>query len=323
MNPAASISSVTFRYGERTALDDVSFEVAEGEIFALVGPNGGGKTTLFRLLCTLVPVQQGEISILGESVRTRAAAVRQKIGVVFQAPSVDKKLSVAENLAHQGHLYGLAGRELKGRRDALLAQLGLADRAGDRAEMLSGGLRRRLEIAKGLLHGPRLLLMDEPSTGLDPAVRADLWRYLETVRGEGVTVLLTTHFLDEAEKAGRIAILSAGRLVALDTPDNLRAQVGGDSITIEASNPAALCEQVRARFSVPAAVVDGSVRVQHATAHRLLPQIAEAFAGQVRSITLGKPSLEDVFIARTGHRFWSASNETVGNGQRAKEGRHG
>jgi ABC-2 type transport system ATP-binding protein len=323
MSPAASISAVTFRYGQRTALSDVSFEVAQGEIFALVGPNGGGKTTLFRLLCTLVPLQEGEICILGESVRTSAAAVREKIGVVFQAPSVDKKLSVAENLAHQGHLYGLAGRALRLRSEALLTQLGLADRARDRAETLSGGMRRRLEIAKGLLHGPRLLLMDEPSTGLDPAVRADLWRYLETVRGEGVTVLLTTHFLDEAEKAGRIAILSAGTLVALDTPDNLRAQVGGDSITIDASHPAALCEELRQRFSVAAAVVDGSVRVQHAAANRLLPQIAEAFAGLVKSITLGKPSLEDVFIARTGHRFWSPSSESAGNGEGAKGGGHG
>jgi len=310
MMPAIDVAHVGHRYGQRQALDDLSLAIQSAEIFAFLGPNGGGKTTLFRLLSTLIPVQQGEIEVLGYDLRRRPQAVRGSIGVVFQAPSLDKKLTVAENLRYQGQLYGMQGRGLNDRMHLMLDRLGLADRAHQRVESLSGGLRRRVELAKGMLHQPSLLLLDEPSTGLDPAARSDLWRYLRAVREEqGVTVVLTTHLLEEAERADRIAILHAGRLVALGTPDALRSTVGGDSITIRSADPAGLASAIGQRFGCNALVLEGSVRLEQPEGHRWVPQLMEAFGGQIESLTLGKPSLEDVFIARTGHRFWQAPAE--------------
>ena len=302
---AALIEHVGHSYGSRRALDDVSLTVEPAEIFAFLGPNGGGKTTLFRLLSTLIPLQEGRIEILGCDVATQPQQVRQRIGVVFQAPSLDRKLTVAENLKHQGHLYGLGGRQLAARSDEMLAQLGLSERAKERVETLSGGLRRRVELAKGLLHRPQLLLLDEPSTGLDPGARSDLWDYLQRIRQQdGVTVALTTHLLEEADKADRLAILHQGRLVALDTPDNLRATVGGDSITIQSPDPQRLASAIQEQLGIAAQVLDGAVRLEQANGHQWIARLVEAFPGLVQAINLGKPSLEDVFIARTGHRFW-------------------
>jgi len=305
-SPAIDVAHVSFNYGRRRALDDLSLAIKPGEIFVLLGPNGGGKTTLFRLLATLLPLQEGEIRVLGLDVKTETYAIRQRIGVVFQAPSLDKKLSVAENLACQGQLYGLSGTELRRRQQEMLGRLGLADRARDRVETLSGGLRRRVDLAKGMMHQPRLLLLDEPSTGLDPNARSDLWNYLEEVRAtDGVTIVLTSHLLEEAERADRIAILNAGTLVALDTPDALRAMVGGDSITIQTADPERLAQAVRDQLACPASVVDGNVRLELDRGHEWIARLVEAFPGEIQALTLGKPTLEDVFIARTGHRFWN------------------
>jgi ABC-2 type transport system ATP-binding protein len=309
-DPAVETTGLEHRYGERRALAGLSLTIDRGEIFVFLGPNGGGKTTLFRLLSTLIPIQQGEARILGFDLRRQAQAVRERIGVVFQAPSLDKKLSVAENLMHQGHLYGLTGRGLQSRQDEMLARLGLGDRRRDRVETLSGGLRRRVELAKGMLHRPRLLLLDEPSTGLDPGARSDLWDYLQQVRrDEGVTIVLTTHLLEEADKADRIAILSEGALVALDTPDALKATVGGDSITIQTEEPDSLAAAISERFGCPASVLDGAVRLEQRDGHEWIARLVEAFPGRIDAITLGKPTLEDVFIDRTGHRFWREREE--------------
>jgi ABC-2 type transport system ATP-binding protein len=280
--------------------------VAEREIFVLLGPNGSGKTTLFRLLSTLIPLQQGEVAVLGNDLRSQPAAIRALLGVVFQAPSVDKKLTVLENLIHYGRLYGLGGAELRRRADEMLARFGLADRRRDLVEKLSGGLRRRVELAQSMLHQPRLLLLDEPSTGLDPGARSDLWQYLEQVRqGSGATVVLTTHLLEEAERADRIAILHQGRLAALDTPAALQAAVGGDAITIHTPDPAALVAEISRRFDCQPMVLDGTVRLEQPHGHEWIARLVEAFPQQIESITLGKPTLEDVFIHATGHRFWS------------------
>jgi ABC-2 type transport system ATP-binding protein len=302
---AIEVSRVFHHYGRRRALDDLSLAIEPGEIFSFLGPNGGGKTTLFRLLSTLIPIQEGNIRILGYDVRRESRVVRAAIGVVFQAPSLDKKLSVAENVRHQGRLYGMHGRLLAQRQAEMLARLGLADRANELCESLSGGLRRRVELAKGMLHRPRLLLLDEPSTGLDPGARSDLWSYLRELRDEhGVTIVLTTHLLEEADKADRIAILHQGSLVALDTPDALRATVGGDSITIQTAEPARLAAAIRERFGCETAVLDEHVRLEQPDGHLWVARLVEAFPGQIDSVTLGKPTLEDVFIDRTGHRFW-------------------
>ncbi len=312
MNPSPAIRSshVTYHYGRRKALADLSLEVARGEIFAFLGPNGGGKTTLFRLLSTLIPLEQGEVEILSFDLRTQSAAVRGAIGVVFQAPSLDKKLTVAENIRHQGHLYGISGTTLRQREAEMLDRLGLAQRAKERVETLSGGLRRRVELAKGMIHHPMLLLLDEPSTGLDPGARSDLWNYLHSLRDErGVTIVLTTHLLEEADKADRIGILHEGQLVALGTPDALRATVGGDSITIQVADPARLAAAIAAQFGCEPRILDGCVRLEQADGHQWIARLVEAFPGQIESVTLGKPTLEDVFIARTGHRFWQAPAE--------------
>ncbi|MCH8840531.1 MAG: ATP-binding cassette domain-containing protein [Planctomycetes bacterium] len=301
---AIVVSHVSHRYGSRVAVDDLSLEVREGEIFVFLGPNGSGKTTLFRVLSTLIPLQDGSVTILGHDLQSETYAVRSALGIVFQAPSLDKKLTVAENLHHQGRLYGLPTAELKSRTEKMLTSLGVADRAGDFVETLSGGMRRRVELAKGMLHQPRLLLLDEPSTGLDPGARADLWHYLRQVReAEGVTVVLTTHLLEEAERADRIAIMHHGRLAALDTPAALQASVGGDSITIRTEHPAELAEQVREKFQCEATVLDGTVRLEQPDGHQWISRLVEAFPGEIQTVTLGKPTLEDVFIDRTGHRF--------------------
>jgi ABC-2 type transport system ATP-binding protein len=302
--PAVSIAGLAHRYGERQALAGLDLSILPGEVFAVLGPNGGGKTTLFRLLSTLLPIQTGRASILGLDVAGQTAAVRAVIGVVFQAPSLDRKLTVAENINIQGALYGLSGAELARRRDALLKQFGLADRARELTEKLSGGLKRRVELVKGLLHRPRLLLLDEPSTGLDPAARSGLWRHLRALRDEhGTTVLATTHYLDEADDADRIAILHEGKLVALGEPEQLKASVGGDSITIETAQPDELAAAIREQFELPTQTIDGAVRLETPDGHRWISRLVEAFPGRIASIRLGRPSLEDVFIARTGHRY--------------------
>jgi len=302
---AIEVVEVTHRYGERTALDALTLNVAERELFVFLGPNGGGKTTLFRLLSTLIPMQRGRGAILGHDLAQDVVRLRASIGVVFQAPSLDRKLTVAENLRHQGRLYGLSGPGLRYRMAEVLERLGLTDRARDLVEKLSGGLRRRVELAKGLLHRPKLLLLDEPSTGLDPGARSDVWRYLRELRDQdGVTVALTTHLLEEAERADRIAILDQGKLVALDTPEALKSELGGDSITINTPDARGLAAEIERRFACQPSIVDGAVRVEHPDGHVLLGKLCEAFPEAITSITLGKPSLEDVFIARTGHRFW-------------------
>jgi len=307
---AISVRELSHWYGSRQALDKVEFDVAGGQVFGLLGPNGGGKTTLFRVLATLLPVQQGNIDLLGLDVAREPARIRSLIGVTFQSPSLDRKLTVRENLSTQGLLYGLAGSRLKGRIDTLLARLGLTDRAGDRVESLSGGLARRVEIAKGLLHDPRVLLLDEPSTGLDPGARLDLWRYLHLLQEEaGVTVLVTTHLMEEAERCDALGILDSGRLVALGTPAELRSSIGGDCVTIESAAPEELARRVSERFAVPARALGGQVRIEVEQGHAFISRLMEAFGSEIPSVALGRPTLEDVFVERTGHRFWDASEQ--------------
>jgi ABC-2 type transport system ATP-binding protein len=309
--PAICVADVSHSYGSRRALIDLSLQIAPSEIFAVLGPNGGGKTTLFRLLSTLIPLQAGSAAIFGHDLMREQQAVRQMMGVVFQAPSLDRKLTVAENIRLQAVLYGLRGSQLSRRLDELLEHFALRDRAGELTERLSGGLRRRVELAKGMIHQPRLLLLDEPSAGLDPAARSDLWQYLRQLRHEqATTIVLTTHHLDEADGADRIAILNEGRLVALGPPDELRAEVGGDSITIETLEPEPLTREIRESLGLPARVVDDTVRLEVKDGHAWISRIVEAFPGRVSGIRVGKPTLEDVFIAKTGHRFWREREQT-------------
>lgn len=311
--PAISVRELSHHYGSRQAIDKLNLEVARGEIFGLLGPNGSGKTTLFRVLSTLVPIQAGDVQMLGFDLRGDVSAIRSRMGVVFQAPSLDKKLTVIENIRHQAALYGVTGDVRRQREEELLAQLGLVDRSHELTETLSGGLRRRVELAKGMIHQPELLILDEPSTGLDPGARSDLWQYLNRLRDDlGVTVVLTTHLLEEADRADRLAILNEGTLVACDGPDALRATVGGDSITIETDDAEQLAGLIRERLEIEAIVVEGNVRMEQADGHQWISRLMDQFPERIQSIRIGKPSLEDVFIDKTGHRFWREQTEASG-----------
>ncbi|HVO28196.1 MAG TPA: ABC transporter ATP-binding protein [Candidatus Margulisiibacteriota bacterium] len=292
-------------YGTRSALDDVSFSVGRSEIFGLLGPNGGGKTTLFKILSTLMPASGGSASVFGDSLADAPAAVRRHLGVVFQHPSLDGKLSVHENLMCHGALYGLHGTRLQQRAGIVLQRLGLAERATERVERLSGGLQRRTELAKALLHEPPILLLDEPSTGLDPGARRDFIQYLRELRErDGVTVVLTTHYMDEAERCDRVAILHQGKLVGMGVPTELKGRVGGDIVVIQALEPARLRDKIQERFTCTATIVDGTVRVERPRGHEFVRDVVDAFSSDITLVTYGKPTLEDVFIHLTGHRFW-------------------
>jgi ABC-2 type transport system ATP-binding protein len=302
--PAVEVRGLEHRYGEHQALRGVDLEVRRGEIFALLGPNGGGKTTLFRVLSTLIPPQGGSARILGADVGREPGAVRRALGVLFQSPSLDGKLSVEENLRHQGHLFGMRGRALSERIAEMLARVRLVDRADDTVEKLSGGLRRRAELAKAMLHAPEVLLLDEPSTGLDPGARRDLRDNLERLRAErGMTVLLTTHLMPEAEWADRIAILDRGQVVARGAPEELRRGVGGDVIELRSGEPESLSRAIAERFGGEPGLVDGVLRLERPDGPEFLARLLPAFAGRIDSVSMRRPTLEDVFLSRTGHRF--------------------
>ena len=315
-----AVRGLVHRYQDRTALNGVSLDVRPAELFGLLGPNGSGKTTLFRILSTLMVPSSGAATIVGLDAVRQPGALRRDIGVVFQAQSVDLKLTAYENLWHQGHLYGLRGPELKKRIEEILTRVGLLDRAGDRVETFSGGMQRRIELAKGLLHHPEVLLLDEPTTGLDPGARRDLWQYLQVLRDEEhVSVIVTTHLMEEAERCDRLAILNEGNLVALGTPEELTREIGGDVILLEARDPQSLADRIRSKFHVDASVMDTHVRLEIESGHRFVPDVVEAFPGEIQSLSVSKPTLEDVFIHRTGHRFWNEEGEAAAEtGQKKK-----
>jgi len=299
-SPAVEVEDVRHVYGDREALGGVSFSVARGEMFALLGPNGGGKTTLFKILSTLMPPTSGVVRLWSRDLSRESLLVRRRLGVVFQHPSLDRKLTVLENLRHHGYLYGLMGSELKRRVQEMLARFGLTDRANDLVETLSGGLQRRAELAKGLLHKPDILVLDEPNTGLDPAARRDFMNYLQHLREqEGVTILLTTHFMEDAERCDRVGILHEGKLVALGAPDALTQSIGGDIVVIQSPDPHGLQKKLRERFGCEATVVDGILRVERPRGHEFIRDIVEAFPGEITSAAFGRPTLEDVFIHLT------------------------
>lgn len=318
--PAVTARGLTHTYPgrrrrpPRRGLDGVSFEVAAGSLFGFLGPNGGGKTTLFRILATLLPVSGGSASVAGHDLAAEPLAVRRALGVAFQSPALDLRLTVEENLRHGGHLYGLAGDELAARIDRNLARFSVADRRRDRAEELSGGLRRRVELAKALLHEPRVLLLDEPSTGLDPRARRELWDVLAELAAGGVTVLLTTHFIEEAERCHRLLLLDRGRVVAEGAPEELKREVGGEVVTLATADPDGLVADLEAAGQgtpgvLAMAASEASVRLEMATgkgetaAWDLVSRLARGLPGweeRVTSVTVARPTLEDVFMHRTG-----------------------
>ncbi len=305
--------SATF---DRPALDNLTLTVAVGEVFGVLGPNGCGKSTLFRILSTALRPTTGRAFILENDVVAQAHAARRALGVVFQSPSLDLKLTARENLLHHGQLQGLTGPTLHDRAEALLERFSLRNRGHELVERFSGGMRRKVELARALLHQPRVLLMDEPDTGLDVGARADLWRQLRALRSESnLTIALTTHLMDEAEHCDRLAILNEGKLVALDTPGNLKRRIGGDVVTVEPVHAALeqsthlgvhlLSEMIRERFAPwPAGgeprVVETRIRMERPDGAAFVPLLATSFPDRIASLSVGQPTLDDVFLHLTG-----------------------
>ena len=306
------VENLSYAYGARRALAGVTFSIAQGEVFGFLGPNGSGKTTLFKILSTLIPVDQAAVNLLGHELSRESQSVKQYLGVVFQHPSLDLKLTVTENLRHHGHLYGLWGKMLKHRIQEALGQFELTDRAQERVETLSGGLQRRAELAKATLHKPKLLLLDEPSTGLDPGARRNFRAYLAGL--QETTVILTTHILDDAEACDRVGILNAGKLVAIGTPDELKSRVSGDIIIVDSPTPEQLAPKISQRFGYAAASIEGLLHIECHNGHEFVRDVVAAFPTEIRSVRFGKPTLEDVFIKLTGRHFEEngASQNLVG-----------
>ncbi len=299
------LERLTRRFGERVAVDALTVDVARGEVFGFLGPNGAGKSTTFHLLTGLLAPDGGRVLIEGREAPPTDGRVRRRLGVVFQDPSLDDKLTALENLKLGAALYGLSGRRAQARIDELLALVELADRAKDPVERYSGGMKRRLELARVLLHEPEILVMDEPSRGIDAPTQRRIWEQLLALRRRrSMTILLTTHQPDEAEYCDRIAVLDHGRVIACDTPDALRSQVGGDVVTLHGSGdeaPEAIAAEVHARFALDARVVDGAVVIETPRGHELIPRLVEALpAGRLRAVGMRRPTLADVFVHLTG-----------------------
>lgn len=306
------IEDLRHAYGEHRSLSGVSLEVRAGELFGLLGPNGGGKTSLLRIVTALMAPAAGRALVFGHDTEAEPALVRRALGVVFQQPALDAELTVRENLRFHGALVGLRGRVLEGRIAEVLAAFGLEDRAGDRVRTLSGGLVRRADLARGLLHRPPLLVLDEPTTGLDPSARRELWAAVARLRREeGTTVIAATHLMEEAERCDRLAILDRGRLVALGAPAELTAELGGETLWLEARDPEALRRQLEARLGLAARRVGAQVLVEVDDPAAALGRIYAACEGLIEAATVRRPTLEDVFAARTGSRFGAEEPASV------------
>ncbi len=286
------IDRLGYAYGDHVALDELSLTVNRGEVFGLLGPNGSGKTTLFRILSTLIAAPAERVKLFGMDLALARDEIRRRIGVVFQSPSLDKQLTARENLIHQGHLYGLAGKQLQSRADEMLARVNLLDRQHEYVGKFSGGMRRRVEVAKGLLHKPELLILDEPSTGLDPGARIDMWKTLKEIRqNDGVTVLLTTHLMEEADQCDRLAILHRGKLMACDTPSNLKSTIGGDVVIVTTNSPAEATAILQSQLGLNVQEIDGRLRVEVSAGHQQIPPDCRVASGPGRIDIDGPPHL--------------------------------
>ena len=300
--PIIDVRGLIKRFGPIEAVRGVTFSVAAGEIFGFLGPNGAGKTTTIKMLATLLRPTSGRAALAGYDVVARPGDVRRSIGIVFQDPSLDNRLTAEQNLRFHAMLYGVPATEVEPRLQAVLEMVELGERRRALVATYSGGMKRRLEIARGLLHKPRVLFLDEPTLGLDLQTRNHIWEYVVDLRRrEGVTVFMTTHYIEESEHCDRIAIIDGGRIVALDTPDALRRQVGGDVITITSPDAAALAREIEARFGAGARAADGRVVVELERGAEFVPRVAAAFPSLVTAVAVKQPTLDDVFLKLTGH----------------------
>jgi ABC-2 type transport system ATP-binding protein len=298
------VQNLTRRFKHLEAVRGVSFEVVEGEVFGFLGPNGAGKTTTIDMLCTLLRPTSGTASINGFDVVRRRDDVRRSIGLVFQQPTLDETLTAEQNLRFHAYAYGLPGADRQRRIRELLTMVELWDRRDDSVRTFSGGMRRRLEIARGLLHHPDVLFLDEPTLGLDPQTRRRIWQYLTELRSHGdLTIFLTTHYMDEAENCDRIAVIDHGRIVALDTPAQLKSDVGGDLITITTVDGEAAAGELRRSYGVAPAVNGETVSFQVPAGEAFLPGFVRGFSQPLVAITVRRPTLDDVFLDLTGREI--------------------
>jgi ABC-2 type transport system ATP-binding protein len=289
------------RYGDLEAVAGIDLEVHAGEIFGFLGPNGAGKSTTISMLCTLLTPTAGVAKVAGIDVAHDPAAVRQRIGLVFQDPSLDDQLTARENLEFHAFVYSVPAAERRGRIDEMLSLLQLADRASSLVKTFSGGMKRRLEIARGMLHHPQILFLDEPTIGLDPQTRKSIWTHLNELRSQkGVTIFMTTHYMDEAEYCDRIAIIDRGKIVAIGTPEELKGMVGGDVVTITSSQPDLAATEITKLLGVTPARDNGTLRMEVPDGRAFVPRLVREVTAPVDTVSLRRPSLDDVFLKLTG-----------------------
>jgi ABC-2 type transport system ATP-binding protein len=306
MAPPAAAASISVRglakrYGEIEAVRGIDFEVAPGEIFGFLGPNGAGKSTTISMLCTLVKPSSGSATVAGFDVNTQRDAVRRNIGLVFQDTTLDTYLSAEQNMRLHAELYGVAREQVAPRMQQVLEMVGLWERRKSAVATFSGGMKRRLEIARGLMHSPRVLFLDEPTVGLDPQTRSSIWAYIRELKGaEDITIFLTTHYMDEAEYCDRIAIMDKGEIVVLDTPDALKASIGHDRVTLTTDDDAAAIAALAERFEIEAKMSEGAVVFGVPAGELFVPRLFAELDLPIRSVSVSRPSLDDVFMSYTG-----------------------
>jgi ABC-2 type transport system ATP-binding protein len=298
---AIEVKGLTKNFKAVEAVRGIDLAVRTGETFGFLGPNGAGKSTTIKILCTLADATSGSARVAGYDVATQRDAVRRSIGLVFQEPTLDGYLSAEQNLRFHGELYGVDRTTAAARRKEVLDMVGLYDRRADLVQTFSGGMRRRLEIARGLLHSPKVLFLDEPTIGLDPQTRASIWQYIDELhKREEITVFFTTHYMDEAENSDRIAIIDQGKIVALDTPANLKAGIGKDRVQIATADDPEAIAALKDKFGLDAKMVEGLVTFGVAEGAAFVPQLFEKLGIAIRSVTVQQPSLDDVFLNFTG-----------------------
>ncbi len=298
---AVEVDHLGKRYGELEAVKDVSFFVDEGETFGFLGPNGAGKSTTISMLCTLVDPTAGSARVAGYDVVRERSAVRQNIGLVFQDTTLDDYLTAEENLRFHAELYGVPKASINERLKAVMEMVGLWERRRSLVRTYSGGMKRRLEIGRGLLHSPRVLFLDEPTVGLDPQTRSSIWGYINDLkRRERITIFLTTHYMDEAEYCDRIAIMNSGEIVVLDTPEALKASVGKDRVVIQTADDDAAMAALRAHFGIDSAIHEGQVTFAVPGGEQFVPRLFAELGVPIKSVSVARPSLDDVFMSYTG-----------------------
>ena len=299
--PAVEVHNLVKRFKEVEAVKGIDLTVRAGETFGFLGPNGAGKSTTIKILCTLADATSGTAKVAGYDVARERDAVRRSIGLVFQEPTLDSYLTADQNLRFHGELYGVDRHTAAARRKDVLEMVGLYDRKDHLVQTFSGGMRRRLEIARVLLHSPKVLFLDEPTIGLDPQTRASIWQYIgELHKTEEITVFVTTHYMDEAENCDRIAIIDQGRIVALDTPEKLKAGVGKDRVQISTADDTAAIAALKEKFSLDAKMVEGLVTISVPEGAAFIPQLFEKLGIAIKSVTVQRPTLDDVFLNFTG-----------------------